>query len=546
VTAISAAVAATAIMAGAAVVMLVGSVVFSVSADRRSLTYDRMLGLGTPFVFAIALSTGAMESLSRPYDRWDEARFAMTLAISQGIPLYSPPDQGAQLPTIYGPVAPLVYLPATLATRPDVAMVIAGVIAQACFFAPIAWLCFWPRVRGDPKAVAERRCFDLLLLSASVFVCTRLSPLHYSGFRIHVDAPALGFAGLACLMVSLGTGRRSVPRRPPTWMLVAALLATLAVFSKQTLAPLLPALVIHVWVSQGLRAGIRFAGVLAIVLGCLAGFFVWTFGFREMAFHTFVIPTSHPLTASARRVINAVVQSCVPFASVPLMWWIAEARFTGRPIAIGLGRSRWQREPWILFCLTALCCLPTAALAFAKEGGDVNNWSLLQYFLLLACLSAIRPLLHGGGASAGFACAESLLLATTLLMAIHAATIELPLAALRNRAPNRTGAVYDYCRANPGQIYFAWHPAAVLAAEGELYHFYYALFDRDLAGHPVSPAHLAAHMPPHATMVVIEDLINEEFLERAFKGFGRRANDASLPAPLRGTILEKKVGPGGP
>jgi hypothetical protein len=135
VNAISAAIVATAVTAIVALVLFAGSLVFSIGVSRQSLTYERLLSLGTPFVIAITMAIGAMEALSRPYDLWDEPRFALTLAISHGIPMYPPPDQGAQLPSVYLPVAPFLYLPATLATRPDVAMVIAGIIAQI-FFRP--------------------------------------------------------------------------------------------------------------------------------------------------------------------------------------------------------------------------------------------------------------------------------------------------------------------------------------------------------------------------------------------------------------------------
>jgi hypothetical protein len=366
-------------------------------------------------------------------------------------------------------------------------------------------------------------------------------PLHYSGFRIHVDAPALGFAGLSCLMILSGTRRQSVGMRPLTWMAVAGVLATLAVFSKQTLAPVLPALVVYVCVSQGLHAGVRFAAVLAVVLGFFTGLFGWAFGFRELAFHAFVVPGSHPLVAPSHRVIGALIRACLPFASVPIALWIAEARLTSRPPGIGISRSRWPSEPWFLFGLVALSCVPTAMLGYAKQGGAANHWSLPQYFLLLACLSVIRPILHAGGTSARVAYAQSFLLSTTLFLAIYAAMIDIPLAAQKKISPNRTGAVFDYCRKNPGQVYFAWHPAAVLVAEGKLYHFYYALFDRDLAGYPITPDHFAAHVPAHATMVMVEDPLNEEFLERTFEGYHRRTEEPALPTPLDGMILERNA-----
>jgi hypothetical protein len=264
-----------------------------------------------------------------------------------------------------------------------------------------------------------------------------------------------------------------------------------------------------------------------------------------MAFHLFVIPASHPLTAPLLRVIRGISEVCLPFFWLPLVLSIAEIRFNGRSPSLTISRARWRTEPWLPCCLIALCCVPTAALAFAKQGGGVNNWSLPVYFLLLASLSVIRTRVHAEAGPTVASAAVVLLLSTTLCFAILAAVVELPRLAQGRLAPNQAGVIYDYCRANPGQIYFSWHPAAVLAAEGDLHHFYYALFDRDLAGHPVDPEHFSAHVPKHAKLVLIEDVVDERFFDRTFAGYERLPDGFALPVPLGGTILRRKAVPDG-
>jgi hypothetical protein len=197
--------------------------------------------------------------------------------------------------------------------------------------------------------------------------------------------------------------------------------------------------------------------------------------------------------------------------------------------------------PWLPFLLTACSCVPTAVLAFAKQGGAVNNWSLITYFLLLASLSFARQCLNSG-VGAFRSVAPVLVLATALTLALAAALSDVPKRVMGMRVPSSTARVFEYCRAHPGTAYFPWHPAAALAAEGKLNHFYYAVYDRFLAGKPITAEHFAACTPAAGTLMFFDTagVFNERFFEEFVIAYEPCVAPVVPPSPIDGMSFKRK------
>ena len=72
---------------------------------------------------------------------------------------------------------------------------------------------------------------------------------------------------------------------------------------------------------------------------------------------------------------------------------------------------------------------------------------------------------------------------------------------------------------HPGRTYFPYNPLAVLLAEGKLTHFDHALWDRELAGFPVSAEQFAAGLPSGYELVAYppHQRIRAEILRRLLK-----------------------------
>ena len=62
-------------------------------------------------------------------------------------------------------------------------------------------------------------------------------------------------------------------------------------------------------------------------------------------------------------------------------------------------------------------------------------------------------------------------------------------------------AALRYIEQHPGDAYFPWNPLEHLAAEGRLYHFEYGVFDRDLAGYPLTADHFRRHIPEDPRLI---------------------------------------------
>src|SRR5262245_54414126 len=67
------------------------------------------------FVFARVVVRLVVRAL---HEEWNGCRLAPTVALTHGYALYYPPNEGPVLDTIYGPVAALAYLPATMFRSP--------------------------------------------------------------------------------------------------------------------------------------------------------------------------------------------------------------------------------------------------------------------------------------------------------------------------------------------------------------------------------------------------------------------------------------------
>lgn len=526
--------------AGAAVLLLVVLAVDRL-VGRKPICIDSLIVRGLPFVVVITVGLMVIQALYRPYSLWDDPRLAMTMAIFHGHRLYPPPGDGPQLTTIYGPVGPIMYLPAMIASRPDVAMVIAGVLAQIYFFAPVALVCFRRQAAPADRAGLRPRGMPSLLSCLAVLICASSQSLAYSGFQIHVDAPALGFAGLACVAACRACSQDRGRFEFLVWMTGVGVLAALAVFTKQTLLPLLPALVIGVGMRRGLPAAAGLSAILVAAVVATLGVLGGLFGFREMAFHAVAVPMAHPRDKSLLSIVPWAAGECLPLLSLPLALISCRiALRTGRP-----GESPRlpgsPAAPWFLFLLTACLCVPTAALAFAKRGGAVNNWSLITYFLLLAVLDFTTECLQDGH-EAVRSVSRALVLSAALCLSLAAALSDLPKRGMVMRAPSPTARVFEYCRLHPGEVYFPWHPAAVFAAEGRLDHFYYAVYDRTLARRPITSDHRAAFEPAaHRYMCFDRDgVLDERFFEEFVTGYDRRDDLFGLADTIDGMVFERR------
>lgn len=327
-----------------------------------------------------------------PTSPWNDLRLAPTAALTRGYGLYYLPGEGPLLGHIYGPVAPLVYLPALTLPTPSAA-IRAGVILTLLLYALPAALMLRNHAGSRPALAAG--CLALFALFP-----VRSPVVHEVAFRIHPDAPAIAFAALAC--IPLMDARR---RTRTSWLAASAVATVLAVGCKQVVMPVIFALPAYVWLADGRQAMLRYGRLLALCSLIAAAIILATTDVPAMLYQTFVVPSEHPWRYdNGPFVFVQTLRDLVPraFVFATIIGGYGLVRFKGE----GESRSarQWVGEnPWLVPVFVGLFCLPTSILGRMKAGGSMAALAYTNYFLFLGALLAV---LHAANENRGLASSQ--------------------------------------------------------------------------------------------------------------------------------------------
>jgi hypothetical protein len=451
------------------------------------------------------------------YANWNASRLSPALMLLQGHPLYTTLEAGVINEFLYGPVTALAYVPAALASSPAPALFAGAFIALLAFFGPMAWL-----HRSDPDLRGAAWAASFLCFCLAAF---QLGSLSEAGGLIHADAPALGLAACACACL-LRRGRGDLD----PMLVLAALLAALSVWTKQTLAPVVLALPAYLWLVDGPRRAFRFTLLMGAVGLVVSATFVAVFGFDGLFLNMFAIPSQAgfksdhlgspwiSVIGSLRRLLAEI---CWPLAAIALVALLRRSRGEAAPL--------FERErSWTLLLLVALFEVPTSLSGDAKIGGSANSHAPTTYF----ALGAASLCLGGAAAGATRAARAALVLvlagltASAVAGSAAAGRFDATVDRLRGwrASPFETAAAF--ARAHPGEAYFPVTPLVSLYAEGALYHHYLGIVDRLVAGYETSPARVRAHVPPRVRFVIFpRDQAAPPFLP----GYHRGVRISALP-----------------
>ncbi|MGI8904974.1 MAG: hypothetical protein ACR2IE_00595 [Candidatus Sumerlaeaceae bacterium] len=433
---------------------------------------------------------------------WNASRLYPTFLLRAGLSIYAAPGTGPILSTIYGPLTWIAYLPATFAELPFCLYVGSG-LSVLFFFTPAFLAIYRDAVHHGDRLLAAALCYIF-------FMAAKVNPaLATSAFWIHADAPALGFTGMAAVFLYLGRGSPS-----HSHLAASACCAVLAVWTKQTVVPVIIALPLIAYFQTGLRA-FRFYLVYLVAAGILvSGALIAWFGWRTLFYNMLVIPGGHPFRKESLGITLPFFRSESVFESIRTLarsfielvhrsyficslFLLVLAFKLGERVRIQPLTLFVRQHPWCLFLLVGLMMIPTAVLNRAKIGGSVNAYCLVLYFLSLSVVLMLGwtatdpdepPLLKRAIKGATY----SYVFASLMWFLPPAATSLLDLRTYHD-SPQATA--YEYARKHPGEIYFPWNPLSTYLAEGKAYHFFYGIIDRELAGQRISQEHLWAHLP---------------------------------------------------
>jgi len=459
---------------------------------RAGVAWQRLLWVLVPLAIVVFAAQALIPLAAIPQVDMNASRVLPSVALARGYGLYAGPTDGAVIDFMYGPVGALAFLPAALAATPSAALLIAAVLNVALFFAPMVWL----HLRATPWAIglAGLLCFGLLAALDG--------GLSYSAFTIHVDAPALalGAAAAGVLLVRRpgGDGRR---------VILSAACTALAVWTKQTTAPIAVALPLFLLATDGFATAARHClWTLAVGLG-LAILFVGWFGLQPMVFNMVTLLTHQPwygeaeghgrLPAALNSLRLLAIANRVPALLVVLVAVLA-ARARDR-------RADWRDEaPWLLLLTIGVLEVPMCVLGGAKVGGYLNTHSYTTYFVLgaatlgLTRLAARRP---DGPATLALAALLVVLVGRFVAAPVDLRLVRQAWTRAASWSDNPQQQAYDFARAHPGEAYFPWNPLSTLLASGVLFHSEIGMWDRELAGFEPTPAHLRQHLPADVRLV---------------------------------------------
>jgi len=323
----------------------------------------------------------------------------------------------------------------------------------------------------------------------------------------------LGLGLLACVV--LGHGERRLFLTRIAWV---ALLAVLAVWTKQIEVPLLLALPVYTGLRHGWRSALVLLAVSAAVGVALSAVFVAVFGFEDLRFNLFSIGAGHLAHFGADGAPRSFVD--LALESAPWLGIVAVVaqllRDEGEP---------WRERDWLLPLLVGVFMFPISAIARSKLGAWENSFHAV-YYLIAAASLAVAAALRSPGVPRSMATAA---LAVVLVLACLPQEGAKAVARLTSLTDNPQQQAVSFARAHPGQAYFPWNPLASAYAEGELYHFDYAVLDRHLAGYPLSDRHIRAFLPDRLRYVLFHEDRQDEAILRYLPEFRVRGSLPEMP-----------------
>jgi hypothetical protein len=392
---------------------------------------------------------------------WNDVRLAPTIALAQGWPIFPTASSGTINTWTYGPLPPLYYWPASLATSASGALMIAAALNLLLTLGPIALVCFgWPAEDDVAKRTRPGRWAALLL-------CLALwPPRHYE--VIFADN-----LGIACGLIGNLLLLRS-PSAAGRWLAAAA--ACAAVGCKQIAVGVPLAQVLWLGLTAGGREALKHTCRLGLAGLVLAGLSIGLFGAAGLRHVLWELPASFPWAVLAAR-----LQPMIPEA----LWQIA------LPAVVMLAaRRRFARPDLLLPALAWACTLPFGILALLKTGGWLNSLYSLALWLppvltWLLTRTPDRP--ARTWFPIGAATAAALIGGFRLAQAPQFQVL-----------PATSGyvAATEFADRFRGRIWFPFHPLVTLYSEHRYYHDEDGLHVRRLSGIDTGARQLAEHLPP--------------------------------------------------
>lgn len=379
--------------------------------------------------------------LFSPKNDWNGVLLTPPLALLNGIDIHALPGKGPLIPSTYGPVFFLIFMPSCFVFESPTWMIMSGVLVNFLVgFLPI-FFAVQQTIRFEFKRLGVLSVSGLILL-----IILQRPSLSSAYFNIHCDTPAIGAAFAACLFVL--PRKENVKRASLFW---SALFCSLSIWSKQTMLVLAVILSIFILLVYGWKTFGRFVAYLGIINITITAICVWIFGLQNLWFHMIELVRNQPwymynlntnpwlhrydLQIGRQKIGGTLGHQFATLAVAGLilfrdnlLWLMALVLGIAADISNIKSRRRdWfdeiKKRNWFLFVLVMLFMIPASILPLVKVGGYVNNKAFFEIFLIFSVIiiwSDIRRPIGGISQSALIGIVISLILVTNTPRIIYA------------------------------------------------------------------------------------------------------------------------------
>jgi hypothetical protein len=430
-----------------------------------------------------------------PGGTWNDPRLARVAAWLRGYPLYTPQSSGIITGNIYPPLGTLAFAPAAMFGHPVVAVIVGSILALLMNVGTgVGALTLWSRaLQKSPEEAAEIILLGSILYLGLLIITdtTRLSL-----FAIHVDAPAIALMLWGVIFFAKWWATET-----PSSLALSAFFLGSAVWTKLLEVPLPFAFFIVTYLIGGLRPALTFSAWSLVTLAFW--FLVLTpivGNWHDFLFNIWTIPTGHfQVVGSYGERIRLYLAACVVLLRT---YWLLYLVVFAMTLWLNVCAKRsGGKSLYLSFTLVAssliagLTVLPFTLIGLLKFGGDINSvtHSIQPVFfgLVIGSLTFVEV--------AKKATVQSSVVAQSVICAWLGLLF---IAALPNRGilryPFNIGSapmLTAYNESKSDKVWFPGFPLSSLLATGHLYHFSYGIFDRYLAGKPVSKTQMLEGIP---------------------------------------------------
>jgi hypothetical protein len=329
------------------------------------------------------------------------------------------------------------------------------------------------------------------------------------------------------------------------------------------MVPIFGVLLVYLYLTEGIYVALRYMVFSFISLTIISTLFLGNFGVKEIVFNTVTtlsgcrfkqLACSPENPCSTLELLEDKFEACLIFGqellkdgllSISIILAFSLYSLYNLDIAnnsltlLDKIKSFLKQNTWMLWVLVGISMIPIALSARQKEGGDINHYGLVNYFLAIASLLIIievilndtLPLLVKQIARLSLLV---ILLGLSLPLITMPRILEQRVQQLDN---NPEEVVYRYLKTYPENVYFPERMIGTLMSIDKIYHTGTGIYAILECIEPQNRKYFLDHIPQNAQFIAFHPL-DDRYILRFLPEFNQRTELKELPGWI---VYERKL-----